>query len=201
METQKLKEILISGESLNVEFKQSKSSLNKDTFETVCAFLNRKGGHLFLGVKDDGEIVGVHEGAIAEVKKDFVTAMNNPQKINPTFYLSIEEIKLNDKTILYIYVPESSQVHRCAGKIFDRNEDGDLNITENTNLVSEMYIRKQSSYTENVIYPYVQMDDLRSDLLIIVRKLASNQRSDHPWEKLSDLELLKSAGLYLKDFH
>ena len=36
----------------------------------------------------------------------------------------------------YIYIPESSQVHRCNGKIFDRNEDGDMDITDNTNLVS-----------------------------------------------------------------
>lgn len=27
-----------------VEFKQSKSKLNKDVYESVCAFLNRNGG-------------------------------------------------------------------------------------------------------------------------------------------------------------
>ena len=49
MKPEKLTEIINSGESLTVEFKQSRSKLNRDVFETVCAFLNRNGGHLFLG--------------------------------------------------------------------------------------------------------------------------------------------------------
>ena len=77
--------------------------------------------------------------------------MNNPQKISPTFYLSVEEVEIDGKAVLYIFVPESSQVHRCNGKIFDRNEDGDMDITDNTNLVSEVYIRKQGTYAENRI--------------------------------------------------
>ncbi|HEY5563063.1 MAG TPA: hypothetical protein VIK72_15160 [Clostridiaceae bacterium] len=83
-------------------------------------------------------------------------------------------MKVDEKTILYIYVPESSQVHRCNGKIYDRNEDGDMDITDNTKQVSEMYMRKQGTYTENRIYPFTQMSDLRSDLFTKVRKLAVN---------------------------
>jgi len=37
-------------------------------------------------------------------------------------------------------------------KIFDRNEDGDIDITDNTNLVLGMYMRKQGTYTENRIF-------------------------------------------------
>ena len=59
MKIERLKEILNGGESITVEFKQSKTKLNKDVFESVCAFLNCNGGHLFLGVKDNGEIVGI----------------------------------------------------------------------------------------------------------------------------------------------
>ncbi len=70
-----------------------------------------------------------------QLRKDFVTGINNPQKLAPPTYLSIEEINLNGKQILHIYVPESSQVHRCNGRIYDRNEDGDLDITDPTALV------------------------------------------------------------------
>ena len=49
MKSDRLKEIINLGESIEVEFKQSKLKLNKDVFESVCAFLNRNGGHLFLG--------------------------------------------------------------------------------------------------------------------------------------------------------
>lgn len=184
---------------MTVEFKQSHKKLNKDVFESVCAFLNRNGGHLFLGVEDKGNVIGIASEAIDKVKKDFVTSMNNSQKISPTFYLSVEELEIDGKTILYIFVPESSQVHRCNGKIFDRNEDGDLDITDNTNLVSGMYMRKQGTYTENRIFPFAEISELKSELLIKVRKMAANERANHPWKSMNDLELLKSTGLYLKD--
>ena len=29
--------------------------------------------------------------------------------------------------------------------------------------------------------------------------MAANERSNHPWKSMNDLELLKSAGLFLKD--
>jgi len=199
VEVDKVKEFLSNGESMTVEFKQSHKKLNKDVFESVCAFLNRNGGHLFLGVEDKGNVIGIASESIDKVKKDFVTSMNNPQKISPTFYLSVEELEIDGKTILYIFVPESSQVHRCNGKIFDRNEDGDLDITDNTNLVSGMYMRKQGTYTENRIFPFAEISELKSELLIKVRKMAANERANHPWKSMNDLELLKSAGLYLKD--
>nr|WP_286804792.1 hypothetical protein [Acetobacterium sp. MES1] len=79
-------------------------------------------------------MVGIKPAAIEKLKMDFVTAMNNPLKISPTFYLSIEAIELEGKTIFHILVPESSQVPRCNGRIFDHYEDDDLDITDNTNL-------------------------------------------------------------------
>lgn len=160
MNRKKLQELLNDGEGISVEFKQSRAKINKDVFESVCAFLNRNGGHLFLGIDDNGNAVGVNEEESVKVKKDFVTSMNNPQKISPTFYLSVEEIEIDGKYILYIFVPESSQVHRCNGKIFDRNEDGDLDITDNTNQVSAMYMRKQGTYSENRIFPFAELSDL-----------------------------------------
>lgn len=119
--------------------------------------------------------------------------------INPTVYLNVEEIEIDEKRILYINVPESSQVHRCKGKIFDRNEDGDFDITNNTNLVSEIYIRKQSTYTENRIFPYAEMGELEEELFLRVRKMVGNIRPEHPWVFMENIDLLKSTGMYLKD--
>lgn len=96
-------------------------------------------------------------------------------------------------------MPESSQVHRCNGKIYDRNEDGDLDITNHTQMVSELYHRKIITYSENKIYPYATIDDLRPDLLVKVRKIVNNLRKDHPWLSMNDMELIKSAQLYQTD--
>lgn len=200
MKQSKIKAIIKQGEGVSVEFKECKTSLSRDVFYTVCAFLNRSGGELFLGVNDRGKITGINEKSLGKIKKDFTTAINNPQKITPPFYLTVEDIKISGGNILYIYVPESSQVHRCNGKIYDRNEDGDFNITDNSNLVTALYLRKQTTYSENKVYPFITMDDFRKDLMLKVRKLAANQRPNHPWEAMNDFELLKSAQLYLKDY-
>ncbi len=45
-----IQDILRRREGLTVEFKQAKSELPKSLFETVCAFLNREGGIILLGV-------------------------------------------------------------------------------------------------------------------------------------------------------
>lgn len=91
-------------------------------------------------------------------------------------------------------------MHRCNGKIFDRTEDGDIDITNHTNDVAALYERKRQTYSESRIYKYVTIKNLREDLIMRVRKAASIQKPNHPWSMMNDMELLKSAGLYLKDF-
>lgn len=194
-----LTEMIRQGEGIDLEFKACRSQLSRDVYETVCAFLNRHGGTLLLGVSDSGIIQGIEQNAVEQIKKDFVTAINNPQKIYPPAYLSVEEVKVKDKPVFRVYVPESSQVHRCNGRIYDRNEDGDFDITDHTRQVADLYQRKQSTYSENKIYPFAKLEDLRSDLIDKCRKLAGVWRDNHPWLGMDDLELLKSAQLYQSD--
>jgi len=194
-----LKEILLDGETINVEFKTSSSNLPSSLFETICAMSNRYGGHIFLGIEDDGKVVGVNEDNVKQMKKDFVNLCNNPEKIFPTLHLELKEYIIDSKTILYTYVPESSDVHRTKNKIFDRNEDGDFDITNNTRTISNLYIRKSNTYAENKIFPFATIDDLREDVIDKVRKLAVIKNGAHPWKNMNNLELLKSASLYDRD--
>ena len=52
MEQERFKEILEIGETIRVEFKRCGNGIESDTYETVCSFLNRFGGDIFLGVTD-----------------------------------------------------------------------------------------------------------------------------------------------------
>ena len=58
-----IERLLSQPESISLEFKQARNHLPADVFESVCAFLNRQGGHLLLGVRNDGTPVGVTEEA------------------------------------------------------------------------------------------------------------------------------------------
>jgi ATP-dependent DNA helicase RecG len=192
-------QLIRKGEGIDLEFKTCRNQLNRDVYETVCAFLNRHGGTILLGVSDAGDIQGIDRDAVSQTKKDFVTTMNNPQKIHPPAYMTIDEVAVQGKPVLRIYVPESSQVHRCNGRIYDRNEDGDLDITDNTLGVATLYQRKQAIYSENKIYTYAGLGELELGLLAKCRKIAVLRREDHPWRNMDDMELLKSAQLYQTD--
>lgn len=195
----RLSEMIAKGEGIDLEFKTCRTQLNRDVYETVCAFLNRHGGTILLGVQDRGDVQGINPDAVAQIKKDFVTAVNNPQKITPPAYLSVNEVIFQGRTILHIHVQESSQVHRCNGRIYDRNEDGDLDITNHTVQVANLYQRKQSMFTENKLYPLIKLDDLRIDLIEKCRKIARVNTPGHPWAGLDDIQLIKSAQLYQTD--
>lgn len=191
-----LLKLIQGGESLTLEFKESKIGVTRSVYETVCAFLNRHGGTILLGVQDSGHIQGVASDAIEKIKRDFVTNINNPQKLYPPAYLSIDEIMIDGKMILHIYVPESSQVHRCNGRIYDRNGDSDLDITDYTIQVAHLYHRKQATYSENKVYPHIGLNELRKDLIDRCRKLATIGTAGHAWSQMSDMELIQSAQLY-----
>lgn len=194
-----LMNLINSGENSIVEYKTAKKDLPDSLFESICSMLNRNGGHIFLGIKDDGSVVGVYKDYIKQMKRDFANLCNNPEKIYPTAHLEIKEYLVEEKSILYIYVYESSDVHKTANRIFDRNEDGDFEITGNTSLVSQLYIRKSSTYIENKIYPFASVGDLRKDLIDKARNMASNRTSNHPWSTMSDKDMLRSASLYEKN--
>lgn len=199
MTIERLQTLIDQGEGVNIEFKTSSIALNKDAFDSVCGFLNRSGGHLILGVKNDGTVSGVQEDKLQGIIDSLVANANNPQKLNPPYYVSPEVIDMNGKKVIVVYVPESSQVHATKGRIYDRNQDGDFDITNQQDQVSQLYLRKQNSYSENQVYPYVELSDFKESLFEKVRNLARNQQPKHPWLAMTNEELLRSAGLYKKD--
>lgn len=59
MKIEKIKQIVSGGENVTTEFKECTDKISNSVYETVCSFLNHKGGLIFIGVKDDGEIMTV----------------------------------------------------------------------------------------------------------------------------------------------
>ena len=157
------------------------------------------GGDLLLGVKDNGEPIGINPEKINQLKNDLVNLSNNPNKINPPFMLFPEEFEIEGKKIIYVRAPQSSQVHNTGNVIYDRNEEGDFRVTTHE-AVSRIYARKNAYFTENKIYPYLNFSDFNKMLFRKARNLIQSQRPDHPWLAISDREMLRSAGLYKKDF-
>ena len=200
MDLKEFQSILTIGETVAVEFKRCGNGIESDTYETVCSFLNRFGGDIFMGVLDDGTVVGVPEKAASDMIKNFIKVISNPALFTPTVYLVPEIIKYNEKyTLIHVHIPPSAEVHSYKKVIYDRVDDADVKVTA-TSAIAQMYIRKQNIFTERKIYPYAKMEDLRLDLLPKIRILAINHAGgNHPWATMDDYTLLKSAGLYGHD--
>jgi ATP-dependent DNA helicase RecG len=196
---QKIRELISRGEGITTEFKECRGKIGKSTYETVCAFLNRHGGTLLLGGSDDGEIKGIAPELVKKLRKDFINSTNDPDKINPRVQLTVNEVNIDGRVILHVFVPESREVHRCNGRVYDRNEDGDYDITSIPRRIATLYRRKDNENTEDRVYPFTKIEELRIDLIEYCRRVVSLRRKDHPWAQLDTLELLKSAQLYRTD--
>lgn len=198
MDIQQFEIMLKVGETIAVEFKRCGGKIEADTYETVCSFLNRFGGDIYLGIEDNGTVTGVPEKATPDIIKNFISMMNNPDVISPTVYLAPEVLDYKDKKVVHIHVPPSSEVHSFKKVIYDRADDADVKVTA-TGQIAQMYIRKQRIFTEKKVFPYVRDEHLRLDMLPRIRQLAVNRFKDHPWKTMSDAELLQSAGLVGED--
>ena len=189
-----------TGEKIDVEFKKAERALNKDVYETVCSFNNRIGGDLFLGIEDKTKkIIGVDPTCIDKILKDFTTSINNPLKIYPPMYLSPVVYEIEDKKIIYIRIPEGTQVRRLNGRIWDRTYEGDIDITDNAELVYKLYARKQGTYFVNKVYPNLGIEHLDFDVIRRAKKMAMSRVENHPWSDMDEVEILRSTGLILTD--
>ena len=120
MNNTRLSELLKNGEGLTAEFKRCSGCIEHDVFETICAFLNRFGGDVLLGVENDGTVVGVKGDAVA-LRNNIMNVANDGNSFEPVAYIAPEIVEYDGKTIICIRVPASGEVHSYKGVVYDRN--------------------------------------------------------------------------------
>jgi len=74
-----------------------------------------------------------------------------------------------------------------------------LILLKNSDLVSQLYLRKQNTYSENQVFPFLQLSDFKASLFDKVRNLIRNIQPAHSWLAMNNEELLRSAGLFKRD--
>ncbi|MGA7836581.1 MAG: RNA-binding domain-containing protein, partial [Ignavibacteriaceae bacterium] len=162
-------------------------------------FLNREGGSILLGVDDNGNVTGVEPSAVFQMCADISSLSNNPSKLDPTYLLLPSEVEIQNKKVIHIQVPASSQVHKCNDVVFDRSSDGDFRVTS-PERIAEIYNRKRTHFTEGTIYSQVSTADFKPGLLSKARTMIASNNSYHPWLQLSDQDFFRTSGLYKRDF-
>lgn len=201
MDAKELHRILAQGEGLRIEFKEAQNGVPDSLYDTVSAFLNREGGIILLGVDDNGSVLGLNGQNLMQLKQNAVTALNNPDVINPPFALAVSEVVYGNDILLYIRVPVSSFIHKHGQVIYDRENDSDFRITDEAR-IAEMYARKRSVFSENQIFPNLGIEDLDARLFDKVKTRIALVNANHPWlaAGYSNERILRDARFLRRDF-
>ena len=194
----KIKEIIAGGEGQQVEFKRALEGMPNSVYETICAFLNRRGGHILLGVEDSGKVTGIKPENLQKFLDKLAKDTNNQQLFRPPVFLNFEPIEIEGKQLIYFYVPQAQHGHSYKGAFYDRNQDGDFEL-RSPEQIAAMFIRKSNRKTEDRVIPGLTIEDLDQDTFDRVRNYATLHASDHAWANLSNEEILKSGELIQTD--
>ena len=115
MEYSVFEKILSQGESTTVEFKRCGSAPGQDVLETLCSFANRNGGNLFLGVLDDGQVLGLPQASLLEIERNLINRTYDPGLFNMPPSLEFEQIEYDGQWVLRVWVAPTQGVFRFKG--------------------------------------------------------------------------------------
>jgi len=200
MTTEEISRIIAQGEGISIEFKKAKEKVPQSLYETVVSFANTRGGYILLGVDDDGTVSGIQPENKAIFLKNIVTALNSKDNVNPVMYLNPFSIEYEGKTIIVIQAPASSQVHNHAGRVYIREYEVDIDVTDNHHAICGLFLKKRTIYTETHIYPGLKMSDMDESLFEKARNFIRSNRYDHPWLGVDNMQMLRDAVLYWTDY-
>lgn len=200
MDNEQLVKLIDAGESTQLEYKECKHRVPDSFYETVVSFSNTDGGYIILGVADNQIVTGIENGKENKIKSDVITALNSPDCIKPSIFVDPVILELNEKKVITVYIPCSSHVHLHRSRIFVREHESDIEITNKPERLSELYNRKRTQFSESTIYPKISIEDLDEELFNKARTLIKSYKSDHPWLYLKNEELLRESILNRKDF-
>ncbi|WP_294336288.1 ATP-binding protein [uncultured Sphingomonas sp.] len=106
------------GEGLTVEFKERLPKKDKDICKEIAAMATMSGGHIFIGVDDDTNLVGLPKEYFGYVSKieNWVSDL-----IKPVPVIDCCWFKFSGKNLIYIYVkPGTHPVYYYDGRPFVR---------------------------------------------------------------------------------
>ncbi|MCF6094038.1 ATP-binding protein [Microaerobacter geothermalis] len=146
------KEAVLIGENQYIEFKRDFLFSKGKLIRTVVAFANTNNGNLFLGIDDDGKIIGIDDDIAKYQNEDkFLLAVTHflQEKITPLLspFPTLRIVPVENKRVLHIYVEEGSDLY-CA-----LEHDGKKNVVIRTNnqsiriedpqKIGELYVKRK----------------------------------------------------------
>ena len=76
-------------------------------------------------------IQGIDVASEVKLKKDIITSLNSAECINPSIYVQPFTLIHPEGLVMVVQIPASSQMHDHKGRIYSRDFESDIDITNN----------------------------------------------------------------------
>jgi len=183
--------IIKAGESEAVEFK---SSFDREAIETLVAFANTRGGKVFIGVTDAGDIKGVAIGK--ETLQSWINQVK--QNTSSTIIPDIDVYEIKGKSIAVLEVPEFPiKPVACKGRYFKRikNSNHQLSVSEVVNL----HLQSCNTSWDYSLDDHHSENDISLDkvqnLIEMANKVRAVPITDDPLTVLQKYELIREGKI------
>ena len=121
-----LTEKIYLGEDSTIEFKRELPH-RESLAEEIAAFANANGGVILIGVDEDREIVGIDRQDLNRTEKTVVEICGDD--ISPLVHIVTEKLRIDNKNLLKIDVPQSPFVHKSSNGYFIRQVSSKREMT------------------------------------------------------------------------
>ncbi len=165
-----------------------------DYLKQICGFANAEGGHLFIGVADDGRIKGVPDTQklLEDIPNKIISLLG--------ITVNVESVTENKVDYLDITVSPSSVPISYRGKYFVRSGTTTQELSGHE--LRQFILKKNNITWDEITIPKADINDLNSETLNEFVRIAINQKriyvkadKDNSVEVLKNLDLMTSDNL------
>ena len=187
------------GEDTRIEYKTCTEEISESLYESVCSLLNHSGGQILVGVQNDGTIIGVNPEKVEQLRTDIVNCINNPELFLPCPYFTPRIMEVEGKSVMQLDIPCGQYVYRFKGRYWDRNDDADIDVTDQPELLLSIFERKNPHLFEERFVEGLTMEGLDPNTFQYCRNVIQSRQPSHAWLQLSDEDILIATHLAIRD--
>lgn len=213
IELRSIADLELLRESVELECKlaggrDGQGAIPESFWPTYSAMANTQGGAVLFGLQDVKgrfDLVGIQQ--VAKVRQELFDCLNNRNKVNVNLMsdASVQEVVLEEKSILAIEIPRAARHDRPVflnGNPLGRNayrrlNEGDFALSDEE--VKRMLAEQVEDSRDTRVLDGFGLDDLAEETVRTYRQVFSNRDPGHVWNSLADEEFLRQTGCWVKD--
>lgn len=178
-------------EKQNIEWK---AKWKDDYLEWICGFANAQGGKLYIGIDDNGNVIGLNN--IRKLMEDIPNKIRNAMSI----VVDVNALSKDGKEYIEIVVPSYPVAISCKGVYYYRS--GSTMQTLSGPELESFILRKRGASWDNMPLPGFTINDIDDELVNRFKTLAAKKQRldesvlDEPKDILMEKLRLTNAGYY-----